>query len=94
MLVSAGQSQEGLAAMGVEGRQKLGEATFLGISPIRVQNGLGIAGFSASFPKRVLFVPCVSRGLNRNPHSCLQLEQVVLLAVGPKGLGVLVGWAS
>lgn len=34
MLVSAGQSQEGLPAMGVEGRQKLGEATFLGISPI------------------------------------------------------------
>lgn len=34
MLVSAGQSQEGLAAMGVEGRRKLGEATFLGISPI------------------------------------------------------------
>lgn len=48
------------------------------------QNELGLPSFSANFPKRVLFVPCVYlRGLNIAPFSPQWGEQVVLLAVGP-----------
>lgn len=53
---------------GAKDRQKLGVATFLVISSIWGQNELGIPSFSANFPKRVLFVPCVYfRGLNITP---------------------------
>lgn len=54
--------------MGSQRQAEVGVATFLVISSIWGQNELGIPSFSANFPKRVLFVPCVYlRGLNITP---------------------------
>lgn len=82
--------------MGAKDRQKLRAATFQVFSSIWGQDELGIPNFSANFPKRVLFVPCVySRGLNITPFSPSWGEAGGTAGGGPvRRLEVLLGGAS